>query len=257
MATGGAFALAAGYAHADADAAGVAANSPGVVSGNVVQLPVAVPVNICGNTVNVVGLLNPAAGNRCENRGGQDAENDGGHGGNHKDEHATPHGGGASGKNSGGASAEAAAVGSPGVIAGNGLQLPVDLPVNVSGNSVNLVGVLNPAFGNTSVNGGGDEPAVNTPKPPEENEPVAPPKPDQPRPSAPSAPAPAPLPAPEAAAPAPEPQAGSTSLARTGADDLLGVGLPAAAGLMLAGGLLHRRFRRVPAPVAEGVPAGS
>jgi len=31
-------------------------NSPGVTSGNVVQAPVEVPVNTCGNTVNVVGL---------------------------------------------------------------------------------------------------------------------------------------------------------------------------------------------------------
>ncbi|CAG8559080.1 12529_t:CDS:2 [Ambispora leptoticha] len=36
---------------------------PGVVSGNIVQVPVEVPVSICGNTVNVVGLLNPAHGN--------------------------------------------------------------------------------------------------------------------------------------------------------------------------------------------------
>ncbi|GAA3291047.1 hypothetical protein GCM10020295_06880 [Streptomyces cinereospinus] len=43
--------------------------SPGVISGNTVQLPVHVPVNVCGNTVNVVGLLDPAAGNRCANTG--------------------------------------------------------------------------------------------------------------------------------------------------------------------------------------------
>ena len=42
-------------------------NSPGVASGNVVQAPVDVPVNACGNTVNVVGLLNPAQGNTCVN----------------------------------------------------------------------------------------------------------------------------------------------------------------------------------------------
>jgi hypothetical protein len=48
-------------------AEGAAVNSPGVVSGNVVQVPVDVPVNVCGNTINVVGLLNPAAGNLCVN----------------------------------------------------------------------------------------------------------------------------------------------------------------------------------------------
>jgi hypothetical protein len=57
----------AGVATADADAEGVAAHSPGVVSGNQLQVPVHVPVNVCGNTVNVIGLLNPAFGNNCVN----------------------------------------------------------------------------------------------------------------------------------------------------------------------------------------------
>ncbi|MER6032332.1 MULTISPECIES: chaplin [unclassified Streptomyces] len=54
-------------AFADSGAEGAAANSPGVISGNVVQVPVHVPVNVCGNTVNVIGALNPALGNKCEN----------------------------------------------------------------------------------------------------------------------------------------------------------------------------------------------
>ncbi|GAB2906377.1 MULTISPECIES: chaplin ChpG [Streptomyces] len=57
----------AGVAAADSGAMGAAAHSPGVLSGNVVQVPVHVPVNVCGNTVNVVGLLNPAFGNQCFN----------------------------------------------------------------------------------------------------------------------------------------------------------------------------------------------
>ncbi|GAT71428.1 chaplin [Planomonospora sphaerica] len=48
-------------------AAGAAVNSPGVASGNVVQVPVHVPVNACGNTISVVGLLNPTFGNYCVN----------------------------------------------------------------------------------------------------------------------------------------------------------------------------------------------
>ncbi|GGP86413.1 chaplin [Streptomyces melanogenes] len=55
-------------AHSGADADGTAKNSPGAVSGNVVQVPVHVPVNVCGNTLNVVGILNPAIGNECVNR---------------------------------------------------------------------------------------------------------------------------------------------------------------------------------------------
>lgn len=59
----------AGVAAADSDAKGVAAHSPGVLSGNVVQVPVHIPINLCGNTVNVlVGVLNPAFGNACLNR---------------------------------------------------------------------------------------------------------------------------------------------------------------------------------------------
>jgi hypothetical protein len=57
----------AGIAAADSDAHGAAAHSPGVLSGNVVQVPVHIPVNVCGNTVNVIGLLNPAFGNTCVN----------------------------------------------------------------------------------------------------------------------------------------------------------------------------------------------
>ncbi|MCX5263618.1 chaplin ChpG [Streptomyces sp. NBC_00199] len=58
---------ASGLAAADSGANAVAAHSPGVLSGNVVQVPVHIPVNICGNTINVVGLLNPAFGNTCVN----------------------------------------------------------------------------------------------------------------------------------------------------------------------------------------------
>ncbi|WP_019545042.1 chaplin [Streptomyces sulphureus] len=58
---------AAAPALADSGASGGAANSPGVLSGNVVQIPVHVPVNACGNTIDVVGVLNPAFGNTCVN----------------------------------------------------------------------------------------------------------------------------------------------------------------------------------------------
>lgn len=68
LATGGLVLGAAGLASADAGAKGAAVGSPGVLSGNVVQAPVHVPVNLCGNTVNVIGLLNPAFGNTCVNR---------------------------------------------------------------------------------------------------------------------------------------------------------------------------------------------
>lgn len=64
----GSLLLAAGPAAADGPSAvGAAVGSPGVASGNVVQAPVHVPVNACGNTVSVIGLLNPSFGNVCYN----------------------------------------------------------------------------------------------------------------------------------------------------------------------------------------------
>ncbi|MET7481485.1 chaplin [Streptomyces sp. NPDC005538] len=60
----------AGLAMADAGAQAAAVGSPGVLSGNVVQVPVHIPVNVCGNTVSVIGLLNPAFGNTCANVSG-------------------------------------------------------------------------------------------------------------------------------------------------------------------------------------------
>ncbi|WP_441245511.1 chaplin [Kitasatospora sp. McL0602] len=63
---GGAATASAHHAHgASAEAATV--NSPGVLSGNSLQIPVHIPVNLCGNTIDVVGLLNPAFGNSCAN----------------------------------------------------------------------------------------------------------------------------------------------------------------------------------------------
>ncbi|MFI2432296.1 chaplin, partial [Streptomyces sp. NPDC018957] len=54
---------------ADSEADGAASGSPGVLSGNNLQVPVSVPVNVCGNSANVVGLLNPAFGNTCADGG--------------------------------------------------------------------------------------------------------------------------------------------------------------------------------------------
>ncbi|MGZ9935470.1 chaplin [Streptomyces sp. NC-S4] len=75
--TGSAVVAGAGLAAADAGAHGAAVGSPGVLSGNLLQVPVHVPVNVCGNTVNVIALLNPAFGNTCVNASG---------GGNHHTE---------------------------------------------------------------------------------------------------------------------------------------------------------------------------
>lgn len=63
--TGGLVLAGSGIAAADAGAEGAAVQSPGVVSGNVIEVPIHVPVNVCGNTISVVGLLNPVFGNAC------------------------------------------------------------------------------------------------------------------------------------------------------------------------------------------------
>lgn len=81
LAGSGAVALSgAGMAVAHSGAEGVAVNSSGIASGNVVQVPIHIPINLCGNTVSIVGLINPAFGNQCANVDGH-GHGDGGYGG--------------------------------------------------------------------------------------------------------------------------------------------------------------------------------
>jgi len=70
MVAGGLVAAGAGMASATNGswAGGSAEGSPGVASGNLIQAPVHVPVNAVGNSVNVIGVLNPAFGNLGINR---------------------------------------------------------------------------------------------------------------------------------------------------------------------------------------------
>ncbi|MFE9648490.1 chaplin [Streptomyces sp. NPDC006365] len=51
------------------------------------------------------------------------------------------------------AHASGQAVGSPGIASGNLVQAPVDVDVNAVGNTANVIGILNPAFGNEGFNG--------------------------------------------------------------------------------------------------------
>ncbi|MFF7866143.1 chaplin [Streptomyces qaidamensis] len=77
----GILSLCGGAALADSSADGVTKGSPGAASGNTVQAPVDVPVNACGNTVDVAAALNPAFGNSCANEADtQDGHGDRGHG---------------------------------------------------------------------------------------------------------------------------------------------------------------------------------
>ncbi|WP_133911392.1 chaplin [Streptomyces sp. NBC_00582] len=55
-------------AFADNETIGIASHSPGFLSGNVVQIPIDFNANVCGNTLNLPGALNPTFGNHCSNR---------------------------------------------------------------------------------------------------------------------------------------------------------------------------------------------
>ncbi|MGW7001624.1 chaplin [Streptomyces sp. NPDC054933] len=175
VATGGVLAVTGGsYAFADAGANGAAVGSPGVLSGNTIQAPVSVPVNACGNTVNVVGALNPTFGNHCANGSGHHEGGAYGHGPGGHEHGGYQHGGYSHGEHdhggyqqSSGAQAHGVAKGSPGVGSGNVVQAPVGVPVNACGNSVDVVGVLNPAFGNSCGNSAGSDTGQSyTPPPP-------------------------------------------------------------------------------------------
>ncbi|MEU0006672.1 chaplin family protein [Streptomyces sp. NPDC006314] len=205
--------------YADSAADGSAVGSPGVISGNTLQVPVHAPVNVCGNTVNVVGLLNPATGNGCANQGG------GGSGAAQApapDQAPAP----------GGATAEGGTHDSPGVASGNDIQVPVHVPVNVSGNSVNVVGIGNPAEDNTSTNTSTDRPDEPQPEPPTR---VTPPKRSEP----PAKPQPRPA---EHAVPKPgAPTVGA--LAHTGADSTW-TAVAASVASLVGGTVLYRRSTR-------------
>ncbi|MEU6659240.1 chaplin [Streptomyces sp. NPDC046821] len=228
----GVLAVTGGYAHADSGAQGSSSGSPGVASGNSIQLPVDIPVNACGNTVNVIGLLNPAAGNDCANE-------------------SKPSGG----RQSGGAEAEGGTSDSPGVGSGNHVQAPVDVPVNVCGNSVTGIGLLNSASGNDCGNDSGGGRTTTPPETPPSTTPENPGTPETPgtptqpgTPEQPTTPATPGTPINPATPNNPAPQGvtqpkGSEQLAETGSSLPLGTVLPAGAGALLAGAVLYRRAR--------------
>lgn len=255
-AAGGVIALGGSYAQADSGAHSVASNSPGVASGNSIQAPVDIPVNVCGNTVNVIGLLNPVAGNKCANGSGNHGSGSHGSG-----SHAGSHGSGShgSGSNAGGSHGGAHAGGgtsnSPGVASGNHIQAPVHVPVNACGNTVTIGGLGNPALGNQCGNGtdAGMPPGHpghpgNPGNPDTPGTPGNPGNPGNPgTPGTPGNPGTPQTPVTPDEPNAPGAQSGNSSvgtdeLAHTGSGPL-GMLAPAGAGLLLAGVVLYRRSR--------------
>jgi hypothetical protein len=191
MTTGGLLVggLGMGVAQADSAATGATTASPGVLSGNLIQIPVNIPVNVCGNDISVVGILDSATGNTCSNSGSAASTTTGGAsdsagvgsgnliqipvsipvnvcgnsvsgvgvGDSASDNHCSNGGSGSTGSTASGGSTH-----SPGVGSGNTVQVPVTAPVNVCGNDVSVVGILDSASGNSCANGG----STTTPTPP-------------------------------------------------------------------------------------------
>ncbi|MGW8745284.1 chaplin [Streptomyces sp. NPDC055794] len=227
---------------ADSQADGAAKNSPGVASGNALQAPVDVPVNVCGNTVDVIAALNPAFGNECEND--SDESKKSGSGADTSAESDTDasdadaSGTDASSTGGRGADASGTAVGSPGVGSGNAVQLPIEVPLNLCGNTIDLIAALNPVFGNECENRseeppgyGEEEPPPPTTPPTEEEEPPPPPSEEEPPPPAEE----------EKTPPAPQTEQPPV-LAETGSEGTLGAA--AAGAVLIAGGaILYRRGR--------------
>ncbi|WP_223887078.1 chaplin [Streptomyces viridosporus] len=202
-----------------AQAVGGTEGSPGVLSGNNVQAPVHVPVNACGNDVTAVGAFNTAADSSCAND--SQARESGAR------SSASSRGDSSYGNSGGGARAVSDTEGSPGVLSGNNVQVPVHVPLNVCGNTLDLIGLFDSSYGtscaNTTQPGYGTEdvtpPRTVTPTPePGKRTPPAPPSVDEERPG-------------------PGPQ-----LAETGAEGLI-VASAASAALITGGAMLYRRRR--------------
>ncbi|MBL3666400.1 DUF320 domain-containing protein [Streptomyces sp. M2CJ-2] len=187
-----------------ARAEGVAKDSPGVASGNLVQVPVHAPVKVCGNNVDVIGAFNEASDNDCRN---------------------TSHGG----SGGDGAYAEGVAKDSPGVASGNLVQVPLGLPLNVCGNNVGLVGLFNEASDSDCRNEQSRSPEPET----ETETPSTPPTRTDTQPPAQVVDTP-PQDVEEPGAP--------PHLAETGSDGML-VASAAGATLLVGGALLYRRGR--------------
>ena len=196
MTTGGLLMTGLGMAsaHADTTATGETTHSPGIGSGNLIQLPVNAPINVCGNQLDVIGILDSVTGNSCSNGGGSAAGgSNGGTSASGSAKHSpgigsgnlvqipinapvnvcgnqvdvigignTDHGNSCSNGGSGSTTASGSSKGSPGIGAGNVIQVPINAPVNVCGNQVDVVGILDSVTGNSCSNGGG----THTPPPP-------------------------------------------------------------------------------------------
>ncbi len=103
----------------------VSADNKGLVNGTQVSIPIQVPVNVCGNGVGVVGVGVGVSGN-CDDG----AVN--GSGASTESAHTTE----AAAANDGQVSA-----GNQGILNGTQVSAPIQVPINVCGNGVGVIGV--------------------------------------------------------------------------------------------------------------------
>jgi hypothetical protein len=115
-----------------ATAGSLVENSGGVLSGNTVQIPIDLGLNLCGNQV-VAGAVHDTVGGSTCGIGGA----------------------GGAGGSQGGASATAVTDNSGGVLSGNVVQVPVNIPVNACGNQVGALAVHDEVGGSVCTNGSG------------------------------------------------------------------------------------------------------
>jgi hypothetical protein len=236
-----------GYASADTGAEGAAVGSAGLLSGNSVTAPIDAPVNVCGNTADAAAVGNPTFGNGCADEShsshsapaphaahsGTDSGSDDQHygsGSGYDGGYGSDYG---SGNYSGDQTGGSVATGSPGLLSGNSLDIPVQAPINACGNTVNPVGLLNVAMGNSC--GDTEQTSTVTTTPPAPPRHAVPPQelslPPAPQVHTPDAPVPAPRMDPQLA----ETGVGGRALGAAGATS---------AALLLGGAMLYRRGMR-------------
>jgi hypothetical protein len=219
-----------GTAFADSGLQGATGHSSGAVSGNNIQAPVDAPVNVCGNTVSVAGALNPASG-KC---GSSESTQPSGTAGDSK-----------------------------GVGSGNNAQAPINAPVNVCGNGIGVLSEVDTASadcdGSSSVTPPGDAPDDPGPGNPGPDDPG----PDNPGTDEPCDEGPENPGSDNPGSDKPGGGSGDSSdvtpssdvrtqsepvkdqLAHTGAGDMVGIGVPLSAGLLIGGFVLYRRASRL------------
>ena len=119
-------------------------HSGGILSGNIVQAPVNVPINACGNEVNAVTMKSTEGGADCTNSA----------------EGSAPTMPGAPAPGSGGASATAVSVDNGGIGSGTTVQMPINVPVNLCGNSADGATFESKLAGGVCENNGGSATAI-------------------------------------------------------------------------------------------------